>query len=122
GGKGMKIEKYVVPFCKRLMACGNCIDTNNHRAFSRFRIYLHEKYGLERLFKQWVGISPKHYSRLLRVNLARSALRKAEGNISLTDAALNAGYFDQAHFNREFKQVVGLTPGQYLKCLEQPAR
>ncbi|WP_370277271.1 hypothetical protein, partial [Pontibacterium sp.] len=46
GGKGMKIEKYVVPFCKRLMACGNCIDTNNHRAFSRFRIYLHEKYGL----------------------------------------------------------------------------
>ncbi|WP_370298756.1 hypothetical protein, partial [Pontibacterium sp.] len=47
GGKGMKIEKYVVPFCKRLMACGNCIDTNNHRAFSRFRIYLHEKYGLD---------------------------------------------------------------------------
>lgn len=77
---------------------------------------------LERLFKQWVGISPKHYSRLLRVNHARATLRNGSGDISLSDAALNAGYFDQAHFNREFKQVVGLTPGQYLKCLEQPAR
>ncbi|MDI3324090.1 helix-turn-helix domain-containing protein [Pontibacterium granulatum] len=77
---------------------------------------------LERLFKQWVGISPKHYSRLLRVNHARSTLRDASGTLSLTEAALNAGYFDQAHFNREFKQVVGLTPGQYLKCLEQPER
>ena len=42
----MKTEKYVVTFCKRLMACGNCLDTNNHKAFSRFRIYLHEKCGL----------------------------------------------------------------------------
>lgn len=75
---------------------------------------------LERLFKQWVGISPKHYSRLLRVNLARADLRSAPGDVCLTEAALNAGYFDQAHFNREFKRMVGLTPGQYLKCLDRP--
>ena len=77
---------------------------------------------LERMFKQWVGISPKHYSRLLRVNHARATLRNGSGTVRLSDAALNAGYFDQAHFNREFKQVVGLTPGQYLKCLGRTAR
>ncbi|MCO4757314.1 MAG: AraC family transcriptional regulator [Oceanospirillaceae bacterium] len=74
---------------------------------------------LERLFKQWVGISPTHYRRIVRVNTVRSRLRNSSYAISLSNEAINAGYFDQAHMNREFKRVVGLTPGQYLKCLNR---
>lgn len=70
---------------------------------------------LERVFKEWVGISPKQYSRLLRINSARHQLKTAKSDTDLSEVALAAGYFDQAHFNREFKRVVGLTPGQYLK-------
>ncbi len=74
---------------------------------------------LERLFKQWVGISPTHYRRIVRVNTVRSRLRTPSHAISLSDEAINAGFFDQAHMNREFKRVVGLTPGQYLRCLNR---
>lgn len=70
---------------------------------------------LERVFKEWVGISPKQYSRLLRINSARHQLKSSKSDTDLSEVALAAGYFDQAHFNREFKRVVGLTPGQYLK-------
>ncbi|WP_416308591.1 helix-turn-helix domain-containing protein [Neptunicella sp. SCSIO 80796] len=68
---------------------------------------------LERLFKQWVGMTPKQFSRIKRVDYARQSLKQFD--LSLTDTAYQAGYFDQAHFNHEFKQVVGLTPGQYRR-------
>ncbi|WP_102795170.1 helix-turn-helix domain-containing protein [Bowmanella denitrificans] len=69
---------------------------------------------LERQFGRWLGLSPKQYSKLQRIQLARQLI-KAAGPASLTELALQAGYYDQAHFIHEFKQVVGLTPGQYLK-------
>lgn len=74
---------------------------------------------LERVFKQWVGISPQQYRRIIRINTIRSSLRNQSRDISLSDEAINAGYFDQAHMSREFKRVVGITPGQYLSCLNR---
>lgn len=70
---------------------------------------------LERQFSRWLGISPKQFSRLQRIRLARDLLKAPKHTESLTDLALQAGYYDQAHFIHEFKQVVGLTPGQYQK-------
>lgn len=66
---------------------------------------------LERQFKVLVGVTPKQYSRILRVGQARWQL-KQHGD-ALVDIAYAAGYFDQAHFIHDFKTVVGLTPGQY---------
>lgn len=70
---------------------------------------------LERQFSRWLGMSPKQFSRLQRIRLARDLLKAPKHTASLTDLALQAGYYDQAHFIHEFKQVVGLTPGQYQK-------
>ncbi|MBN7826594.1 helix-turn-helix domain-containing protein [Bowmanella dokdonensis] len=70
---------------------------------------------LERLFRHWLGLTPKQYSKLQRVGLTRSLIKSAGPGLSLTDTAYQAGYFDQAHFNHEFKQVTGLTPGQYMR-------
>jgi len=69
---------------------------------------------LERQFKRLVGLSPKQYSRVQRLGRARRLLKQAE-NVSLPDVAISSGYFDQAHFIHDFKAVLGLTPGQYLK-------
>ncbi|EKE75143.1 AraC family transcriptional regulator [Gallaecimonas xiamenensis] len=69
---------------------------------------------LERQFKSWVGLSPKQFSRIQRVALARHRL-KAGGDGVILDTAFEAGYFDQAHFTHDFKAVLGITPGQYLK-------
>lgn len=72
---------------------------------------------LERQFKLLVGLSPKQYSRVQRVGRARWLLKQTE-KVSLLDVAFSSGYFDQAHFNHDFKAVLGLTPGQYLKNIQ----
>ena len=67
---------------------------------------------LERMFRRHVGLSPKWVIRRFRVHEA--AARVAAGEvIEWTSLAHELGYFDQAHFIREFKAQVGRTPGEY---------
>jgi AraC family transcriptional regulator len=66
---------------------------------------------LARVFRQYYGCTVGEYIRRLRV---KSACRE----LSLTDAplpqiALAAGFYDQSHFSRTFKKIVGLTPTVY---------
>lgn len=68
---------------------------------------------LERRFRHWLGLSPKQFSRLQRVAASRALVKAAPATPDLAGLALDAGYYDQAHFQREFRQVVGLTPLQY---------
>jgi len=67
---------------------------------------------LERLYNSQVGLSPKRFARMMRIRQTREALRQIETR-SLTDIAHTYGFYDQPHFIREFKSVVGLTPGAY---------
>jgi AraC-like DNA-binding protein len=69
---------------------------------------------LERLYQREVGMSPKQYAGLLRIERARSLLKCMNGG-STACLALDLGFSDQAHFIREFRAVVGLTPHAYLK-------
>ena len=64
--------------------------------------------------KQLVGASPKSLHRIGRFN---SALRTLNDNktIDLAELALRCGYYDQAHFNRDFRAFSGLSPKHYLQ-------
>ena len=73
---------------------------------------------LERLYHSQVGMSPKQYSRLLRVDAARLALKQVDDQ-SLAGLATELGFYDQAHFIREFSAVIGITPSIYLKRSRQ---
>jgi AraC-like DNA-binding protein len=42
------------------------------------------------------------------------------GTVALADAAHEAGYYDQPHMTAEFKQLSGMTPGQFLHSLRYP--
>jgi AraC-like DNA-binding protein len=68
---------------------------------------------IERLYQLQVGLSPKYYSRLLRIDAARKALK--EPTHSLTDLGLSLGFYDQSHFIREFKTIIGMTPSAYVE-------
>jgi len=68
---------------------------------------------LERLFRDQVGLSPKKYSRLIRLHHTRTALKQLDTS-SFADIALISGFHDQAHFNNEFKKSIGITPKEYL--------
>ena len=67
---------------------------------------------LQRLFRRYVGVSPKWV--LQRYRLHEAAERIAEGRDGDWAAtALELGYFDQAHFIRDFKALVGASPARY---------
>lgn len=66
---------------------------------------------LERIFKQWLGITPKHYQRILRLKKAITYLRN-NSDVRLADVAQCFGYSDQAHMTREFRTLACITPGK----------
>jgi AraC-like DNA-binding protein len=73
-----------------------------------------------RLCVQRAGVSPKYLSRILRFRSAVeriSTLRTAAAQPSWAQFAAACGYFDQAHFIREFQEFAGMTPGRYLQSL-----
>lgn len=66
----------------------------------------------ERQFSHFAGFSPKLFSRITRFHSAMAQYRdKAK---SLTDIALNSGYYDQSHFIHDFKEFSGLHPKQFF--------
>jgi AraC-like DNA-binding protein len=71
-------------------------------------------------FREAVGLAPKRFCRVRRLaNVLRLAQR--EPGASLADLALAAGYSDQPHFNREFRELAGMTPGAYRDAAPRDA-
>lgn len=68
---------------------------------------------LQRTFEEHVGVSPKHFSNISRVQYFLKLLRKNPGE-SKTRLTYEAGFYDQAHLIREMKNISGFTPGQYI--------
>lgn len=66
---------------------------------------------LRRRFKQAVGMSPKRFAKILRIKNAY--LMGTRTHHGLREAYLDQmGYYDQSHFNREYKSIVGLLPNE----------
>lgn len=71
------------------------------------------KRTLQRLFSDYVGVSPKWVINRYRLHEALERASAGE-SIDWTSLALDLGYFDQAHFIRDFKKLVGKTPTEYV--------
>ena len=67
---------------------------------------------LERLFRAHVGVSPKWVLRTFRVQEAAERV-KAGAPADWAGLAQELGYFDQPHFIRDFRALVGETPSAY---------
>ena len=65
---------------------------------------------LIRAFKHHFGMTPHAFLVNQRIQFARECLRRGQ---LIADVALEAGFADQAHFQRAFKQHLAATPGQY---------
>jgi AraC-like DNA-binding protein len=69
-------------------------------------------YHLAHVFVRETGLPVHAYAETARVRLAKALLKR---QVPLSDIAVRLGYSDQAHFTRRFKQLQGVTPGQYRK-------
>jgi AraC-like DNA-binding protein len=73
------------------------------------RRYLTSRFSAE------VGLAPKAVARQLRFARVRERLqRDAEG---IAEIAAAAGYYDQAHLNRDFRELAGVTPTDFVARL-----
>ena len=97
------------------------------------RAFLHEHYGapiqlqqlsqishmspshFQRRFRQSFGISPIRYLQSLRVDRAKGLIKQA---LPMTSVALQTGFYDQSHFNKYFKLLTGMAPGQYQAIIQ----
>ena len=74
-----------------------------------------DKYQLIRNFKSQFGITPHQFLVQLKTKNAKVLLEKGA---SITQTALECGFFDQSHFTKNFKSLFGVTPGLYINSLK----
>lgn len=67
---------------------------------------------LERKFAKQVGLSPKQFARVIRLQAALKMLLRNRSE-SRTNIAYESNYYDQAHFNKDFKEFTGVPPGVF---------
>ena len=68
--------------------------------------------AFEKRFRKIVGTSPKNFSSIVRMN---SLIKLRENSKTISDIAFEAGYYDQPHFNKDFKLFTGQTPTDFFK-------
>ncbi len=71
-----------------------------------------DRYTLIRRFGRKFNTTPHSWQIMLRVNKARCLL---QDGISISEAALEVGFYDQSHFTKIFKETFGVTPKQFVQ-------
>lgn len=92
------VPSTVLPFC----ASGTVCDAAERACMSRE--------GFSRRFRRAHGVAPSVFRSLTRLNEARLLLR---AGIPLAAVAAEAGFADQSHLGRCFRNTFGVTPGRY---------
>lgn len=72
------------------------------------------KRTLQRMFSQYVGVHPKWVIKLYRLQHA-AEMMDYRTHEDLLKLSVDLGYYDQSHFNKDFKSIVGKTPEEYMR-------
>ncbi len=67
-----------------------------------------------RVFRELVGLSPKQFSRIARLNRILSSTDYNDYGMSLEQLAIRHGYHDPSHIVREFQELAGMSPVEYF--------
>jgi AraC-like DNA-binding protein len=75
-----------------------------------------DRWTIARQFRAAFGTSPTHFRTMRQLDAVRRLIRDGA---SLSDASLQAGFFDQSHMSRVFKRAYGVSPGKWVASLLQ---
>jgi AraC-like DNA-binding protein len=104
----MLIDKQVKKYFKLLQLIEE-LESDVHTIYNSYKT-------LSRLFQEVIGISPKEYVQIKRINKSL-ALFASTKDIKSQDLADQLGYYDSAHFINEFKKYTGKTPSSLKNSL-----
>lgn len=121
--KFLKVEDFLLKrFCSKLIvnpfiefAVNKIIKSPNQMSIEQIsnKVGYSQKH-LIKLFKDNVGLTPKGFLKIIRFQKAIEEIAAAKVS-DWTGIAFESGYYDQAHFNNDFKAFSGFTPKQYLQ-------
>ncbi|MDQ2667157.1 MAG: helix-turn-helix domain-containing protein [Gemmatimonadota bacterium] len=89
-------------------------DADVRRISDLVRISGRSERTLDRLFARYIGVSPAWVIRRNRLQAVAARLT-ARPPADARDGAWELGYADQAHFIRDFRAIIGVTPGAYAQ-------
>lgn len=101
----------VTHLCARILAA-----TGNIRVERLVADTGYSERRIRQLFERDVGMGAKTLAAVCRFQraLQQVAGRRRAGEVDWGRVAADCGYFDQAHFNHDFRRLAGLAPGDYL--------
>lgn len=100
-----------------LIRYGCQLLAHNYFDFGAAKEDLIERSGLssrsvEQKLSQSIGLTPKKFSNMIRIRKVSEEIYHAKDAFALTDLALKHGYYDQAHFIRDCRKYLDLSPKQ----------
>lgn len=118
----VELSYQALPFCnymeKAIRILGNNIGKN---AIKDIAIAVHKsERQFSRQFTKMIGVSPKQYSKILQLHYVINLMNLKEYS-SLKEISYSANFYDQSHFDRRFKELVGITPNEFLISKEHNA-
>jgi AraC-like DNA-binding protein len=81
------------------------------------KVYISRR-QLEREFRDKIGLTPKQYMRIARLNEINRYLQSGS-ELNFSHLSMEAGFADQAHLCREFKTFTGIPPAKFMESIEQ---
>jgi AraC-like DNA-binding protein len=121
--KAAEVERFLnerkTPSDPNVERVSNIVDeiAENRDIVSVEQVVEQSRFGkrtLQQLFSSYVGVGPKWVINRYRLHEAVERLQQG-AHISFTELSTELGYFDQAHFIRDFRKLVGCTPAAYTR-------
>ncbi|WP_395374215.1 AraC family transcriptional regulator [Marinicella sp. W31] len=74
---------------------------------------------LRKVFREEIGLSPKKFSKIIKVNSILKKVVYAKEKRDLMNLAHSFHYYDQSHFIKDFKEIVGYKPTEYCDLVRK---
>ncbi len=118
----IELSFHALPFCDYIEKAIRILENNiGKNVIKDIAIAVNKsERQFSRQFTKMVGLSPKQYSKILQLHYVINLMNLKEYSY-LKEISYSANFYDQSHFDRRFKELVGITPNEFLVSKEHNA-